>query len=195
MGAVIYLKDDSKTFAVEKFSNKLKNPECVVEERKRLIMTFKRFLFQEKDFFLAQFARNDANKTGHLSLDKWAEIISRHSLVKTGVELKKRHILALKDYLCPCEDNSNLAKYTEMFESDTSLTSKPQVFEFLVNIFNLIDIDQSGTLSKAEAEKAVGIINKSLKTSYDTSFINLMDTNNDGLVDFEEFKNSFLKTL
>ena len=90
----------------------------------------------------------------------------------------------------PCNDKLGLAKYQEMFKLKCSGKAR-QLFQFLDNIFSMIDIDQNGTISKSEANKAIHQINSMLGTNYTADFIAIMDKNKDGLIDIKEFKEGF----
>ena len=57
----------------------------------------------------------------------------------------------------------------------------------------MIDLDHSGAISSSEASKAIVLLNQSLGTDYDSSFINDLDKNRDGMVDLNEFKLGFSK--
>jgi Ca2+-binding EF-hand superfamily protein len=60
-------------------------------------------------------------------------------------------------------------------------------------LFSLIDLDHNGKISSSEATKAINLMNKSLGTEYDGSFISNLDKNRDGMVDLNEFKLGFSK--
>jgi len=82
-------------------------------------------------------------------------------------------ILYLKDYICPCDEKTkkvNYAKMTNSFDTNSNL------LDFLKNAFNLIDFDQNGVITYEEAIRAIKIVNKSLGTNYDASYISQMDT-------------------
>ena len=105
--------------------------------------------------------------------------------------ISSRHIIALKDYLCECDDN--YANYQSMFSIKS--TPDPAVMEYLETVFDLIDKDKSGAITEDEAYDAVDLMNSSLKTNYSTRFISQMDLNGDGLIDLNEFRKSFIGTL
>ena len=74
-----------------------------------------------------------------------------------------------------------------------SFQTNPALVEFLQNAFNLIDLDQNGTISKSEAKEAIKLVNNNMGTHYDESYISKMDANGDGVIDFKEFAKEFTK--
>lgn len=193
--AVIILPADATSFKVERFRTQRKQDDEAQKERNRLIVTLKRFLSSERETLLRRLSREDKDESGYVNIDTWASIISKLIYEKSAITIETRHLITLKDHLCPCEEENNVAKYKEMFSSDESKVSDRAVLDLLENIFNLIDDNRNGTISKDEAVKAVGIINKSLKTKYDHRFISNMDSNQDGVVDFDEFKKAFINAI
>jgi Ca2+-binding EF-hand superfamily protein len=69
-----------------------------------------------------------------------------------------------------------------------------KIFHFFQDtLFSFIDLDRNGVISASEAAKAISLMNKSLGTQYDATFISQLDKNRDGLVDLNEFKMGFSK--
>ena len=190
----MFLPARGTQFDVHKFRTEKRKDSSVESERANLIQTFKRLLIHEKETLLRRFKREDTDDTGYISLKSWAEIISRLVFDKTTVGIDPIHIIALRDNLCPCEDEDRTAKYSEMFDTSSAAKSST-VMELLEQIFVIIDTNKSGTISKDEAINAVKIINDALKTNYDHHFISDMDENNDGEVDLEEFKKAFASAI
>lgn len=102
--------------------------------------------------------------------------------------LNPAFLISLKDYICPCDDAKDMVNYIKMF---SSAEVNPRLKDFLTNTFNLIDIDHNGVISYKEAKRAVKIINKSMGSNYDISYISSMDKNDDNVVDFNEFTTGF----
>ena len=76
----------------------------------------------------------------------------------------------------------------------SGLNAKSDLYEFYHNAFNLIDLDNSGNITVEEAQQGIKFINRAMGTNYDINYFAKMDTNHDGLVDFEEFKRGFDET-
>ena len=125
-----------------------------------------------------------------MEVEKWATLLAKYISHKIA-PISSKHIVALKDYLCECDDN--YANYRSMIHP--SSLPDPAVMEYLETVFDLIDKDKSGTITEDEAYDAVDLMNSSLKTNYSTKFISQMDLNGDGLIDLNEFKKSFLKAF
>lgn len=126
-----------------------------------------------------------------MCVHKWAEIISKH-VTKLHTYLDPKFIIYLKDNICPCDQETarvNYIKLTNPFDSNSSL------LDFLKNAFSLIDVDNNGSISHEEACRAIKIVNKSMGTNYDSSYISNMDTDGNGVVDFEEFSKGFSNAM
>lgn len=95
----------------------------------------------------------------------------------------------------PCDEKLGLAKYKDMFQNAYLKESGRKIFQFLDNIFGMIDLDQDGYISRSEAKRAVKKMNSILGTKYSTDFLVKMDKNRDGSVDFKEFKYGFMKAF
>ena len=106
-----------------------------------------------------------------------------------------KYLIELKDNLLPCDEKLGLAKYKEMFQNAYLKESGRKIFQFLDNIFALIDVDQDGYISRGEAKRAIEKMNSILGTNYHPNFIAKMDKNKDGLVDLKEFKHGFMQAF
>lgn len=109
-------------------------------------------------------------------------------VTKMHTYINPAFLITLKDYICPCDDTKSEANYIKMF---STADVNPRLKDFLTNTFNLIDVDHNGVISYKEAKRAVKIINRSMGTNYDSSYISSMDTNDDKVVDFDEFSTGF----
>ncbi|CAF0811728.1 unnamed protein product [Brachionus calyciflorus] len=188
--AVLILGANETNLKMKSFEIRPFGEDQIEREKNRLIRGFKKFLQNEKSQLLVKFQQVDYNSSGYINIDSWARIICDHVRVRTGIIIDPSHIITLKDYLCPCYDANYTAEYSSMFKN-----AEPQQeqIEFLKLLFNLIDSNGSGSISKDEAEQAVNMINKTFSTNYTSAFITHMDANRDGKVDLREFYQSFLK--
>ena len=122
-----------------------------------------------------------------MCIHKWAAIISEH-VTEVHTYLNPVYILFLKDNLCPCDEETKKVNYTKM---TNSFDSNSKLLDFLKNSFSLIDFDHNGVISYEEAKKAVNIVNKSMGTNYDSTYLSKLDTDGNGVVDFHEFSRGF----
>ncbi len=153
------------------------------EQRDIILKTFKNYLESESKALSQKFTEIDTELTGWIDVHKWAEIVSNH-VTNTHAFLNPIYLLTLKDYICPCDDERKQANYVKMF---STAEANPRLKDFVTNTFNLIDVDHNGVISYKEAKRAIKIVNKSMGTDYDDSYILSMDTNDDKVVDYDEF--------
>lgn len=187
------------------------NPTGSLEEKKvKVLKIFKDYLESQSVYLMKKFKKHDKDNKGNsfilhlddtkskninlifegwLSIYKWAEIISEHVSMQHPY-INPKFIIYLKDNLCPCDESDDTANYAKMI---TPLQSNSVLLEFLENAFNLIDLDQNGFITQTEARDAIKLVNKSMGTNYDESYISKMDLNGDGVVDFKEFSKEFTK--
>ncbi len=109
--------------------------------------------------------------------------------------IKAKHLIILKKDLLKYDEKLGLVKYKDMFNNIYVKNTGRKIFQFLDSIFALIDQDQDGQISKAEARRAIKKMNSMLGTNYDTSFMSKMDQNRDGLIDMNDFKAGFIKAF
>jgi hypothetical protein len=83
---------------------------------------------------------------------------------------------------------------TESFDTDYFLTNELKE-EFIVNVFKTIDTTESGRITAPELEKILLNLNSRLGRRYGEddvkALFNTLDINNDGSIDFDEFKKAF----
>lgn len=154
---------------------------------KKLILSSKVFntgLRKKIKFFIFKL-----NHQGTIRIKEWAHLVSKF-LRSKQFHVKEKHLIELKDYLLPCDDKLDSAKYLQMFEKSINSSNK-NVYQLLDNIFSIIDIDHDGTITHSEAKKIISFMNLSLNTSYTTDFLKVMDKNKDGKIDVNEFRDSF----
>jgi Ca2+-binding EF-hand superfamily protein len=166
------------------------------ENRNQLIANLKAYLMHEVQKLMAKFLEADPNKTGVLPLNIWSQIISEHINNNMSIYIEPAHLITLKDYLCPCDEQQKTAQYEKMFGNKREHNDADQeIFELLEQIFNLIDINQDGFISQSEAQRAIEKINSVTGKSYSTDFISHMDTNQDNRIDVDEFKRGFSRAF
>lgn len=164
--------------------------ESSASNKAMVLKIFKEYLETRREVLLSKFSEFDLKKTGWIHLDKWAQLISEQ-VAEDHAKLNPKHLIALKDYLCPCDDYASGANYSKML---SGLNAKSDLYEFYHNAFSLIDLDNSGYITMQEAKQGIEFINRAMGTNYDINYFSKMDTNRDGLVDFEEFKRGFDET-
>ena len=96
-------------------------------------------------------------------------------------------MIELKDYLLPCDEELNLANYSEMFGNKIKHSMREH-YQFIDEIFSLSDINKDGYISISELEKVIEKMNLMLGTKYTTRFILMMDLDKNGIIDNKEFK-------
>jgi hypothetical protein len=78
--------------------------------------------------------------------------------------------------------------------SASALSSRANVDALIAEIFARVDVNSTGRITLAEAEKILLILNSELGRSYGENeakeFFEILDTNRDGSIDFDEFKSA-----
>jgi Ca2+-binding EF-hand superfamily protein len=152
-----------------------------------LLVNFKKFLNKEGSELIKLFRQKDSTKSDSLKTSEWSDVISQHISNKYDNKIDPEHLITLRNYLCPCDDQSGTANYMKMFERDNEKPS--EILEILKSYFEMLDIDGNGTISKEESLKAIKFINKTMGTEYTSQFFDSLDLNNDNEIDLDEFKN------
>jgi hypothetical protein len=88
-------------------------------------------LDREASGLIERFKQDDRNKDGWLDLKRWAAILSKYIYEKDGILISEKHFITLKDYLCPCDEDQQLAQYLKMFSNARSNQTEADLFEFL----------------------------------------------------------------
>jgi hypothetical protein len=193
--AVVVLEPNKSGLQTHKFKTNHLSSDAYESLRVQLLKGFKSYLNRESGELYPLLNEQDKNNEGWLSYDKWSTILSKYVKTREGVLITPAHFLALKDYLCPCDEVKRRAQYSAMFKSLFKRRESKSLFEFLGVVFNLIDIDKNGKISAHEARRAIELLNAKMGTQYGTEFISRMDTNGDGVIDIHEFKTGFARAF
>jgi diadenosine tetraphosphatase ApaH/serine/threonine PP2A family protein phosphatase len=191
--AVIIIDPFQAGFTTHKFTTSHLYKDGHERQRRALISGLKSYLDKESSEILRLFDQHDSSRSGWVDLNTWARILSNYIQSKEGLNIEPIHFLSLKDYICPCDEDRNLAQYIRMFDVVIEQQSSGKQIEFLKTIFSMFDLDNNRTLSIDEAHNAIRYMNSKLNTNYSVDLIISMDTNRDGVVDWQEFINSFVK--
>jgi hypothetical protein len=193
--AVVFIEPNKPGIQFHKFSTNHLSSDSYESLKVVLLKGFKSYLNRESGELYPLLNEHDKNNEGWLSFDKWSSVLSKYVKTHERLVITPAHFLALRDYLCPCDETRRMAQYSAMFKSLFKRRESKSLFEFLSVVFNLIDIDKNGTISAAEAKRAIELLNSKMGTEYGTEFITRMDTNGDGVIDIKEFKNGFAKAF
>ena len=192
--AVCVLKFDSKTLEPYKFKTSDHNFETdkLHQSNIELIRKFKRLLISPEYNLYNLFKEHDRENTGYLNFDIWAA-----QICDTFESIDKIHLLDLKDYLCVCDDSNNSVKYETMFANMKTLMNEDYLAH-LKNLFRIMDLNHDNKISISEVKETLNIVHDKFripKQIYER-YLNIMmemDKNCDNCIDFEEFKDAFLK--
>ena len=190
--AVIIIKANRPGFDVHKFQTQ-HSPNGYERHRKHLLTGFKNYLDHEANDLFNFFRADDPSKTGYINVKKMTRILSNYIQNKEGIYIEPNNFYILKDYMCPCNQDNDLAQYTALFTRLYKEKANSNLFEFLRFVFNLINLDRTGTISISEARRAIQLMNSKLNTNYNEDFITKMDTNRDGIITINDFQASFAK--
>ena len=193
--AVFVLNSNDTRLAVHRFTTSPYTQNSYSQQKDFLINSFKSFLNREADALIRKFNQADLDHNNWLELPVWASILSKHILERYGYNIESKHFITLRNYICPCDDQNNVANYTIMFKHPNVSESDYEVLEFLEGLFQILDADHNGTISRKESDDALNFMNKTLGTSYSSGFLNGIDTNSDGKIDITEFKIGFSKAF
>jgi Ca2+-binding EF-hand superfamily protein len=135
--------------------------------------------------FVHQIPAPDGIKFAHNSPQEY-ELVGDVEALEL-VDLDKEGLSEYKYFLDKSKSISNLAEMNEAIEGNER------------QVFVRIDVDGDGKVTREEAEKMFLKINSQLGRSYGEKdvdrFMSHLDLNNDGAIDFEEFKNAYHKLL
>jgi hypothetical protein len=193
--AVLVIDPNQPGISAHKFKTSHLSQDSHESQKRTLLKGFKAYLDRESSELFPLLREHDTNKDGWLGLDRWAKVLSEYIESREGFRISPAHFLALKDYLCPCNEVSNIAQYGAMFNGLFKNRESKDLFEFLGVVFKLIDTDNNGTISGNEARRAIELLNAKMGTQYGTEFISGMDENGDGVIDIDEFQSGFSKAF
>jgi hypothetical protein len=193
--AVLIIDPNQSGITAHKFKTNHLSKDNHESQKKLLLHGFKAYLDRESVEIYHLLRAEDPSKTGWISLSKWSNILSSYIEQREGLYISPAHLMALKDYLCPCDEIKAEVQYTAMFSRLFRHRESSGLFEFLGVVFNLIDVDKNGTISEAEARRAIELMNQKMGTKYGTEFISSMDSNRDGVIDIKEFQTGFSKAF
>ena len=128
-----------------------------------------------KSDIAAIFEELDADKSGEIDEDE----------IRTG--LKKLGLPAGDDYL---------VDILTSYDTDSSKTISKEEFvayvqnkeQAMLKVFREMDVDKSGSITSKEILKAMGNMGINASTADSKKMIELLDTNKDGVITFDEFK-------
>jgi hypothetical protein len=94
---------------------------------------------------------------------------------------------------------NGLSEYRYLLETNAISRSPNNGNTPLADVFATIDINHDGKISITDAEGLLVMLNNSLGRKYSNedvkTFFSALDSNNDGYVDYEDFKNAFSSVL
>mmetsp|Transcript_13662 Transcript_13662/g.44275 ORF Transcript_13662/g.44275 Transcript_13662/m.44275 type:complete len:154 (+) Transcript_13662:1-462(+) len=124
-----------------------------------------------------QFARLDSNGDGRVSADELGACLAQVGITKTQSDVQR--IVASVD-----ANRSGTIAYTEFVAA--TLDRQIHVDRSACwTAFNVVDIDGNGSISDDELGRLLGL--KSGRRGQAKELIQLVDSNGDGVIDFEEF--------
>ena len=152
-----------------------------ISEFKKFILTYVASRLKEKEIkeLKEMFYEMDANKDGTLTMKEIKEC-----LVKLNSEKEMDNKEILKLFKGIDTNNSKRIEYTE-FISAAIEESQYLKEERLLDLFKMLDKDQSGKISKDDIKKALN--NENIEEEELKQFIVKFDLDGDGEVDYNEF--------
>jgi len=160
-------------------------------------------IYEHKLDFEAEFMVLDPDDTGFVNAADWAETMTRVTELKLPwLTLKRSFVKVAEDGSIDyrsCLDSIHLNENTSgIIEDDDSQVAQAlyQHLGTLEYIFRLIDVDASGSISKAEFCMACKTLNKyvghsEIEDSEAESIADAIDLDKDGRINFNEFTESF----
>lgn len=186
-GAVISLQFDSNEFKVYKYITQYESADEIYLKNIDLIEQFKRILTHNESHLMKIFEQHDPQHSGLLSIDTWAKCICQ-----AFDEIEPSDVIEIRDHLCECDNQNNQVRYLTMFT--TSLKNENFMIQ-LKNLFDIIDRNHSGKISRTEAKNALEAMSKKFDTDLQKRYLNLlmnMDKNSDNQIDFNELKQALV---
>jgi Ca2+-binding EF-hand superfamily protein len=188
--SVIQLSGTENEYKIHKFETEHFSPGDYVVEKKFLLKSFRSILNRESNELMRLFKEEDSDGNGYIGANVWARLISNHLKSIYGFTINPKHLVTLKDYLCPSDGDQVL--FSKMFNRKGNSHQNEQLLLLLNQIFAYIDLDGNGLLSMDELTHAVKLINEKTGNNYDEKIFSKFDTNNDGLISMKEVKQAFI---
>ncbi len=140
---------------IQKISKQTSKVEYFAQVRlTSLLNTFKTYLEHESVNLIARFKLFDLNSNGWIQIKDWSNVISDFLKKEKHLDLEAKHLVVLKDYLVQCDETKQLANYALMFEKSIK-SSNRHIYQYLNDIFSLIDTDHNGYVGVLEAKKVI----------------------------------------
>lgn len=197
---VLKISTSKKKFEVLVYASKAGDRRASTYEIDKLTKAIRKLrmhLYKLKPALLNEFQALDPKHTGMVTIDELVDVLKKHF---PNIPFRE-----IKDRICECDDDENKAKYESLFASVTlySKYNAPECiahnYEILQTIFEKIDKDSSGYITPNEFQDACAHTLEHLGIKFSSAeisgFLKAIDSNNDGLIDLQEFKKAFSITL
>ena len=162
LGAVFVHNSDSTTLQPHEYqsfggdvsSQTAKNTHALMKQFKKIIQSRQVEIYR-------LFRQHDPGNLGFLPTGEWAQVLSQYF----KNQISPRHLIAVKDLICQCDDITERAYYRSMFRTTSGggLDQRdPQYYNMvntIRNLFEVIDVNRDGRISSSEAQDAVRLIN------------------------------------
>ncbi|XP_050230911.1 probable calcium-binding protein CML25 [Mercurialis annua] len=127
------------------------------------------------------FKKFDVNGDGKISSSELGAIMS-----SLGHEAKEEELIKMiKEFDA---DGDGFIDFQEFVELNTQGVDTDEVLENLKDAFDVYDMDGNGSISAEELHKVMGSIGESCSIAECRKMISGVDSDGDGMIDFEEFK-------
>ncbi|XP_002525994.2 probable calcium-binding protein CML25 [Ricinus communis] len=127
------------------------------------------------------FKKFDVNGDGKISSLELGSIMS-----SLGHEANEEEVMKMiKEFDA---DGDGFIDFKEFVELNTQGVGSDEVMENLKDAFDVYDIDGNGSISAEELHKVMGSIGESCSIAECRKMISGVDSDGDGMIDFEEFK-------
>ncbi|XP_065856460.1 probable calcium-binding protein CML25 [Euphorbia lathyris] len=127
------------------------------------------------------FSKFDVNGDGKISSSELGSIMSSLGHQANDEELQNM----IKEF---DSDGDGFIDFQEFVELNTQGVDTDMVLENLKDAFSVYDIDGNGSISAEELQKVMGSIGEHCSIADCKKMINGVDSDGDGMIDFEEFK-------
>jgi len=135
---------------------------------------------EEIDIYRQAFETFDTDKTGDITVSELAAVF--RSLGQNPSETELQDIISEVD-----TDRDGTISFSEFISMMTRKTSTTDIEAEIKAAFNVFDSDKCGYIKADELKSVMSSIGETLTDSEVEEMINLVDTNGDGKISFEEF--------